>query len=202
MMCDIRVKKGDYFRLLRRYGLSLFAPHGEGQRFARLFRETWAQIPLWARRAILRHWRVMGFTRVELVNDWSGRQGAKGYRAGRPVRRGKGLRGDKACCTWRGHKLRFWCPIVRAYPDDLVRDLIAHELAHVVQNAFELEFYDNYETEQSADEFVEAWGFSVTAIDDWDSEHGLLRVIEWDTLSERQKRRVWTRFVRGGRLAC
>jgi hypothetical protein len=142
----------------------------------------------------------MGFTPVELVNGWNGREGATGYRAGKPVRRGKGLRGDKAVCRWRGHKLLFWFPIVLAYPDELVRDLIAHELAHVVQNALGFYFIDNPEAEEAADEWVKAWGFSTTAMDEWDREHGLLRKIEYDTLSERQKRTFWTGFVRGGRF--
>lgn len=190
-----------FIPLLPRHGLNVLAPRGEGERFARLFRETWSRIPLGARRSILRHWREPFIPSVDLVPDWSGREGATGYRAGKPVRRGRGLRGDKACCTWRGHQLRFWHPIVVTYPDNLVRDLIAHELAHVVQHALDEEFEDNFEKESDADWRVESWGFSATDMDEWDRANGLVRMIDWDTLDDRQRSRVKARMIRAGRGA-
>jgi hypothetical protein len=95
--------------------------------------------------------------------------------------------------------LRFWHPIIVAYPDALVRDLVAHELAHVVQRAIGQEFPDKYECEMDADWRVEDWGFSATAMDDWDRVHGLTRVFQWDTLNERQRRRISARADRAGR---
>jgi hypothetical protein len=89
---------------------------------------------------------------------------------------------------------------VVVYPDALVRDLIAHELAHVVQHAIGQEFYDQFEAEEDADWRVEDWGFSATAMDDWDRAHGLVRVFQWDTLDERQRRRIEARTNRAGRV--
>ena len=70
--------------------------------------------------------------------------------------------------------MQFWTKIVAAFPDELVRDLIAHELAHVYQYAIGLDFGDdNYGCEEDADWTLERWGFSATAIDDWLREHGM-----------------------------
>ena len=53
------VKRGAYFPLLPRHNVYLFAPLPEtgGERFARLFIETWKRIPLGPRRRILKHWK-------------------------------------------------------------------------------------------------------------------------------------------------
>jgi hypothetical protein len=120
--------RGVVVRLLPRHPVYLFTFEGGGARFAELFRGTWARLPLGARRHILRYWRSEnpytpwdGTVKVELATDWDGR------------RRGRGLRGTRASMTWGGYQLYFFTKVVEALPDELVRDLIAHELAHVYQ---------------------------------------------------------------------
>src|SRR5579885_3722622 len=73
------------YSLLPRHGIRLFAPHGEGERFARLFANTWSQIPLGPRRSILRHWRQPcpilageSLPRIHLLEDWSDRERGRG----------------------------------------------------------------------------------------------------------------------------
>ncbi len=182
------------YSLLPRHGIRLFAPHGEGERFARLFANTWSQIPLGPRRSILRHWRQPcpilageSLPRIELLNAWSGRQ------------RGRGLRGDKAMVLWKGHRLRFWRPIVAAYPDNLVKDLIAHELAHVYQDSRGFTFENAYWCEEDADMRAEDWGFSATAIDEWDLANGVSKVIDLGELSRSRRWRLFQQVERNGR---
>ena len=59
------VRQRGYHPLLPRHRVYLFANHqseAAAKRFAHLFVETWKQIPLGPRRAILRHWRDDGAT--------------------------------------------------------------------------------------------------------------------------------------------
>ena len=94
----------------------------------------------------------------------------------------------------------FWTKIVAVYPENLVRDLIAHELVHVCQNAWGWDFTDTFLIEEEADRALECWGFSADAIDDWDRQHGISRVIEWDKLSKAARRRIWKQKERAGRF--
>jgi hypothetical protein len=56
---NIRVGKGEpWFPLLPRHDIYLFAPNCGGEQFSSLFGETWKRLPLFARRRILRHWRI------------------------------------------------------------------------------------------------------------------------------------------------
>ena len=190
------VARGLAFPLLPRHGVWLFAPDGGGERFATLFQETWARIPLGPRRAIVRHWRSGPFAypkpfgpEVGLMSGWSGRSG------------GRGLRGDKARTTRAGHTLTFWTKIVAAYPDDLVRDLIAHELAHVFQCAdgWNIGAMPPLEVEEDADWHVERWGFSADAIDVWYREHGVTRVLDPATMSKAALARYWKQVEQNGR---
>src|SRR5512142_2457057 len=80
------------------------------------------------------------------------------------------LEGMKAGTTCQGHELRFWTKIVAVYPDNLVRDLIAHELAHVCQAAEgePLGTANPQDLEEDADMRVASWGFDTAAMDEWD----------------------------------
>ena len=155
-------------------------------------------MPQPARLRILKHWRTAPYTKhiitwppeITLLDGWSGQA------------RGRGLRGDMAVCSRSGCQLRFWSRIVAAMPDDLVCDLIAHELAHVYQwacgwNLSEEE--DNYTVEENADWLAERWGFSSHAIDEWERAKGITKVVDLDGLSPRQRRRYWAKFERSGR---
>jgi hypothetical protein len=109
------------------------------------------------------------------------------------------LRGTKGIVNRRGHEIQFWAKIVAAYPDEQVQDLIAHELAHVFQwaSGWDLDDDDDDATlvEEHADWLVEAWGFSSTAIDDWDRANGLIQVIDVGDGSTPAQRRAYTRFM-------
>jgi hypothetical protein len=103
-----------------------------------------------------------------------------------------------------GHKIVFWSKIVAVYPDNVVRDLIAHELAHVYQSALggESEDYDNpLCVEDDADWLMQLWGFDPVAIDDWDREHGLgeIRNVDPDTpAGKRALKRTIRRILKYG----
>jgi hypothetical protein len=183
------LKAGYYWRLLPRHDVYLFAPGPGGERFARLFVESWKRLPYYARRLIHQHWKrdsPIGMTykpQIELVHGWSGRGG------------GRGLRGTKAAAGCLGYKLVFWTKIVDAYPDELVRDLIAHELAHIFQWArgWDIDRADPIECEQHADYLVEAWGFSSTEMDEWDLAHGITAIPDLDKLDEAARAKVLKR---------
>ena len=176
-----------HFPLLPRHGVKLHAPDGGGARFAQLFRETWRRLPLYARRRILALWR-------EPVDDRG--QGIRPP-ADSVERRleievaWRGAQGDWACCRDRGHTIYFWTEFVSAIPDDLVPDLIAHELAHVHQWACGHDLasglaqtrmgwveFGTLEIEIDADEQADDWGSSSTALEDWCVEHGVLEILE------------------------
>jgi hypothetical protein len=161
-------------------GIFLWAEAGDAARFSGLFRQTWARLPLWVRRRLRRHWRE-GLPSPEislvptLIEDGSPAYGSAGR---------------------RGHRLRFAAQSVDAMPDAVVQDLVAHELAHVLQNALglfvirrpeedsDLFGYPNgavfgvWEMETEADDWIEDWGFDHDSIDDWALETGRARVRE------------------------
>lgn len=96
-----------------------------------------------------------------------------------------------------GHSLVFCSGIVDIYPDELVRDLIAHELAHVEQwaSGWDIDQADPFECEEDADGLVEDWGFSATAMDDWDLAHGLAEVLVIDNLDDAAQVESWKRLI-------
>jgi hypothetical protein len=75
-----------------------------------------------------------------------------------------------------GHQLWFFSRIVARMPDNLVCDLIAHELAHVYLKAVGAEFLDQSEEELEADLLMERLGFDADAMDTWALEQGIIRV--------------------------
>lgn len=132
-------------------------------KFVRLFRETWQRIPLGDRRLMRKHWRtpidgvVMADSPEIYVEGWWPERDP----------------GDLGRCGQRGHALSFWTPVIRMWPDENIRELIAHELAHVVQNAdsdkplvstHEHRIFDDVESD--ADNIMDMWGFDPYAIDD------------------------------------
>ena len=152
-----RIHSKNFSVLWPRPPLRLFAPSGGAERFTRLFRETWLSIGLGDRRRMLAYWTSQRkhcgplWPRVELLEFWDGT-------------RVRGLGGLKAGVYLRGFELRFRTKMVDAYPDDLVRNLIAHELAHVWQYAtdnFAPEGpYAAVDYEEIADEVTHFWGFA------------------------------------------
>ncbi len=101
-----------------------------------------------------------------------------------------------------GHKIQFWSKVVRHLPDGVVRDLIAHELAHVTQWARgqDLNTDDCFMVEFEADELIEEWGFSSESIDDWYRQRYGIRDVDIKAMKPRQARDFWKRVERTGRL--
>jgi hypothetical protein len=102
--------------LLPRHGIVLHCDNVEDPgRFARLFRETWHAIPLGPRRLMLKHWRdktsLCPLPRIVMVKFL--RDNALGL------------------CKNEGCEVQFLTDAVDLMPDECVRTLIAHELAHV-----------------------------------------------------------------------
>jgi hypothetical protein len=90
-----------------------------------------------------------------------------------------------------GHLLRFRAGVVDRMPDDVVQDLVAHELGHVffwatgryaAAETAEGE-RDQGAEEAEVDELAAAqWGFGVNSIDDWCVEVGLSRTLNFESL--------------------
>lgn len=179
---------------------------GDDERLARMILQTWKRIPLGPRRRILNHWRCpdelemfvnvpkpkhkpkpndpFPFTlirpRIELLSGWIGGLGDD-------IRTESEHRGELGAVFAHGHMLRFHAPMVDRIPDNLVCDLIAHELAHVWQYSIGLQERfgyepDNGEVEEDADEIMGVWGFDATAMDIWATEQGITKVIHFDTV--------------------
>lgn len=186
------VKNGHYYPLMPRHGAYLLDFKSKGERFARLFRETWVRIPLYARRYILKHWKsddVLRFAvryspSIELADTWDGKKP-----------------GDAGWAHRGGHSLRFARRRVEKMPDEVVCDLIAHELAHVFQWAIgeDLNSLDAFNIEIIADEIMESWGFDAESIDRWAVGAGVTKFVDVDKLTESQKKRLRARAKRAGR---
>jgi hypothetical protein len=133
--------------------------YGGDARFAGIFHRAWRRIPLWARRRMTAHWRKPSWPRllagvpvrpvtpgapraslvsprVELLYEWTGGRLNALIEPGADLAtcRGGG-RHEYAFCACEGHVLRFCAPHVDRMPDEVAMDLVAHELAHVVQYA-------------------------------------------------------------------
>lgn len=132
------IQLGRCLPLLPRHEVYLWLPEGGGQRFAALFRTTWQRLPLGVRRCVLKHWKRIPLVpgavlRPEMVHPVSPRIDLSLI--------------DPALEEWEddpsnfaqvgnlGHRLWFRSSDVAMMPDNVVQDLIAHQLAHVVQCA-------------------------------------------------------------------
>jgi hypothetical protein len=193
-------------RILPRQRVYLWVYAGDGDKFARLFAETWRRMPLWARRRILRHWRNdprAAFAgdlspKIELTTHWKNREGTE-------------KDGEMAAVARLGHYMAFADQVVARMPDAVVHDLVAHELAHVLQ------FASGYEIDRSisrdddalwlapngstltagdleteADNIAENWGFRVESIDDWAVDAGI-------SMAQGFSVSRWAEFDRTGR---
>jgi len=161
--------------IMPRSGIYLSAHgHGDDGRFARLFKETWLALPLSARRRLLRHWwhdkrrGIGGFwgtptttsPTIELLSGWFRTESALWEAL-------DGMPDEEppfAQTFGGGHTLRFWSTAVDQMPDDLVRRLIAHELAHVHQFACGRLRVD---CEADAGQLACCWGYSGEPIREW-----------------------------------
>lgn len=136
-------------------------------RFVRLFRKTWAMIPLAARRAILKHWRRRRPDGLALfLRHASPMQRAKIRAATRPskrmnerrptIRLSTRLRG--AMVADLGHYVVFEAKFLDSLRPARACHVIAHELAHVYQYAIGTHDGMTYDgAEADAERLAKAW---------------------------------------------
>ena len=46
---------------------------------------------------------------------------------------------------------------------------------------------------------MSCWGFEPYAMDEWDREHGISKVYQWEQMSDSQRTRFFKRQLEGGR---
>lgn len=173
--------------LLPRHRVGLLCFAGDAGRFATLFRSTWKQLPLYARRAMLRYWRgqppptMLLSPTIELTEAFTGfwRRGDYSIRD----------RDAYAVTSAAGFKLSFNAVLFGDMPDDVACNLIAHELAHVCQWAWRTDHEqpvgaDPEEAEEEADDITTDWGYPPEMFDDWALTTGRARVIEHPTAED------------------
>lgn len=122
----------------------------DGRHFVKLFRETWQQLPLTVRRAILRFWREHGnewLPLIELSNLWAPHDSYG--QVGRV-----------------GMELKFRQEAFAHFPTPAAQWVIAHELAHIYQKACGREpgGENERENEDDANNLAKAWGFERTCL--------------------------------------
>ena len=218
-----RRPESDLLAIAPRSGLYLHPRgHGNDQRFAVVFKRTWARIPQEVRQHILEHWHKSDCRRltqlvypeqvsemevddlsellrirwvvpkVELLSGWVGRD-EEDIVPAEKYPRGSGLGHVYA----KGCIMRFHAPSIDRMPDATVRHLIAHEIAHVFQNAVGDEYLfgpdwgkpNQGDYEQNADEIMEEWGFKPFAVDAWAADQGLVERVECKDAREYIERR-------------
>ena len=81
--------------------------------------------------------------------------------------------------TGQGRVLHFQAEQIHALPDEVAQDVIAHELAHVLQYAEgDFDNMSKFEAELGADEMIEWWGFDSESLDRWALDTGRTKLIE------------------------
>jgi hypothetical protein len=186
-MVEFYTRQGSCLPLLPRHAVHIWVLPGEGRRFVAVFRQAWRRLPLWARRRLLAHWKGSGHKlgvvlspEVHLIDTLI----EDDPRAIAGVNR-------------FGHRLLFRSDLVAAVPDPVLQDVIAHELAHVLQHAWGIRaikqfedgsavfacadgevFGGNLEIELDADDTIEDWGFDPKSYDRWALETGLIRRVD------------------------
>lgn len=168
--------------LLPRHGVNLEVMAGNGQKFADAFKATWKRLPLSWRRAVVPYWK-------QQHPRWS-LWGSPWIQLGK----GRSFLPQKAMAmvNLEGYRMRFRSTIFDVMPFDVAQDVIAHELAHVMQSIegivcvkIDRECGDTYidnktgrywggnlELEQDADVLTDRAGFDSESVDRWYRETG------------------------------
>lgn len=146
-----------------------FFPMGaeDTNRFARLFADSWRQIPEPDRGAMRQHWQTDQLRKhvpfhpfiefFDFKHDWF-----KG--CGEPA---------IAATSWMGHNLSYCSLVFDNMPDQVGKAYIAHELAHVFLFAADPTHGDDEAFDEvKVDETLADWGFDFSALYAWLSEHG------------------------------
>lgn len=155
-----RAHRRENIPILRRHGVyAMRWGMGNDERFASIFRGVFTQLPLYARRAILWHWKnhILASCfgpRIALVSSCDGEK--RNVWAG--VKHG-------------GYQMLFNASIFDRMPEEHAAELCAHELAHVFQHARKITFESEGETEEHADLLMSEWGFAPLAMNLWAQRH-------------------------------
>ena len=181
------LKKGLILPIDRRQKIYLSPLSGNGPRFVALFRATWRRLPQSVRRKILKHWhnhRLMcqvPFSPQIMLADLDAKNGGNYVPGVHPSKKSV-LFGNTSI---DGHRVRFNANVVDVLPDNLVCNLVAHELAHVFQGAtgireaidsetreqFHVDAYGNRISkgmmEDDANYRMREWGFDAGSIGIW-----------------------------------
>jgi hypothetical protein len=164
-------------------GLYLVANgHGDDRRFADSIRGVWVGLPAADRRLMRNYWQTNSWRsivdgpspRIQLLAGWVDWLLGRNFRP-RLVR-------AVGMCRYYGHELLFDSRVVDRLPEQHVRELIAHELGHVVVLARGLTV-SGPRAEYATDQVMRGWGFDPFALHLW-----LLRHVERWT---RRGRPVW-----------
>jgi hypothetical protein len=147
---------GKVIRLLPGHDVFLTVWSGDGKRFAKVFRAAWKTIPRRDTRRILTHWKVGSMPRIDLIQ----------YQ----------LSGPRAVAeVILGRQMRFYNKYIEKMSDDVLQYVIAHELAHVLQQTQPKGYFPPSTSEKRRRELVEldaalstdAWGYDPDLIDNW-----------------------------------
>jgi hypothetical protein len=193
---------------------------GDEGRFCRLFADTWRRIALGARRLLMGYWRsdhpnvaICDFRgdhgrerlvvpRIQLLNGWHPPSFGL-VRTGPPA---PGRWPDLGSCYAEGFLFRFYAPVVDRLPDQLVRYLIAHELAHACQYAVGIghrfagvgaaDVTDGM-LEEDADLMASLWDCGESEdLDTWLADNGVTKRIRFDNYKD-----LFDAYDRQGRYA-
>ena len=156
----------------------------EPQRFVRLFRGTWRQLPQAARETICKAWRESPlFTEG---GSWPAVELRSVVPTLDNVTRGNAPGLGAAGIAWLdlySRQMIFWSPFLYALPAEHAGATIAHELAHLVLCAdpasldrYRVEHaagvpYRQQTCERQAGTMVREWGFDMAAAAKWRREH-------------------------------
>jgi hypothetical protein len=172
-----------------------YCDEATARRFADVFRETWLQIPMADRRAMVKDWRdckaemvstgINEATRATLAQMFYPSISIDTFIQDQDARDEMPLG-----CFFRkyGRSIQFWSPAVEIMPDDVLSNLIAHELGHAYLKAtgeadeINAESIDGKGTvlflgdkvnweEIRVYEVMEDWGFDDDVISAWCAIH-------------------------------
>ncbi len=143
----------------------------DDQRVANLFANVWEGIARTERKQIVRYLQSKRFPqnirhptdittfanrslRIDVVPHWPGRQ-----------TRLEGVN------MLYGHAIRLWATVVNAMPDNALKSLIGHELAHTFQWASQPNHaltYDKDRSEREAESIADSWGCGIATLEKWE----------------------------------
>ena len=184
--------------LLPAHGVTCTVFYGNGAAFADVFRSTFARLPLYARRRILKHWRKTAEAQRIAVHNPPHIEFVKAGLCSPLWRDSTGRERKRpavAAVTRRGFAMHFGAELFDAMPPNVAADVIAHELAHVYEFARGVDD-EPLDAELAADALMDEWGFDADSIDRWMLATGRVKVVKSNA---RNRRLALRRMIVDGR---